>query len=339
MLSERIRVWVQRFPDRQSLVLQWHDPETGKRKSRSAGTANEKDAEQKARDLEYELSHGTYQEPARMTWEQFTELYAAEKLSGLRPNTRAKAGWVFESFGERARPKNLGAVNERLISQYAAKLRSEKRTPATIQGHLAYLKAALKWAVEQKLLPVMPKIGMPKVPKTLTIRKITGDEFARLLGHAPDDAWAAFLSTAWYTGMRRNEMLDLVWESDSGKPWIDFAANRVRIPAAYNKSDADQWIPLHPDLGSLLKARRQTAGPLFVLGSSPPNVSHKFTRVAKAAGLRITLHDLRRSFGSRYASAVPAPVLKRLMRHADIKTTLTFYTDVDDVLDEAIRKA
>ena len=68
-------------------------------------------------------------------------------------------------------------------------------------------------------------------------------------------------------------------------------------------------------------------------------VSRKFTKLAKIAGLRITLHDMRRSFGSRYASVVPAPVLQRLMRHADIKTTLMFYTDVDDVLDDAILKA
>jgi hypothetical protein len=47
----------------------------------------------------------------------------------------------------------------------------------------------------------------------------------------------------------------------------------------------------------------------------------------------------RRSFGSRYASVVPAPVLKRLMRHAEIKTTLAFDVDVDDVLDEVIKKA
>jgi hypothetical protein len=32
-------------------------------------------------------------------------------------------------------------------------------------------------------------------------------------------------------------------------------------------------------------------------------------------------------------------VLQRLMRHADIKTTLAFYTNVDDVLEEAILKA
>jgi integrase len=68
-------------------------------------------------------------------------------------------------------------------------------------------------------------------------------------------------------------------------------------------------------------------------------VSRKFSRLAKSLGLKISLHDLRRSFGSRYAAHVPAPVLQRLMRHADIKTTLAYYTDVDDALEEAILKA
>ena len=38
MPDERVTVWVQRFKDRQHLMLQWIDPDTGKRKSRSAGT-------------------------------------------------------------------------------------------------------------------------------------------------------------------------------------------------------------------------------------------------------------------------------------------------------------
>jgi hypothetical protein len=40
--ERRIRVWIQRFTDRPHLVLQWHDPETGKRRSQSAETADEK---------------------------------------------------------------------------------------------------------------------------------------------------------------------------------------------------------------------------------------------------------------------------------------------------------
>jgi integrase len=180
---------------------------------------------------------------------------------------------------------------------------------------------------------------MPKVPKKVNIRKIVLEEFERLLAVAPDDCWVAFLYTAWHTGMRRNEMLDLTWHGDGGTPWVDFAQNRIWIPAEYNKSNADQWVPLHPDLAEVLKPRRQARGKLFPLSASPREVSRKFTRLAKKAGLKITLHDLRRSFGSRYAAVVTAAVLQRLMRHADIKTTLAYYTNVDDQLDEAIRKA
>src|SRR5262249_11413649 len=151
-----------------------------------------------------------------------------------------------------------------------------------------------------------PKVTMPKVPKKVTIRKITAEEFERLFEAAPDPLWAAFIATAWYTGMRRNQMLDLVWSGEDGRPWLDFKDNRVRIPAAYNKSDAAQWVPLPPQLAELLLPLRRPRGRVFPLSTSPMEVSRKFTRLAKKVGLKISLHDLRRSFGSRYAPVVPA---------------------------------
>jgi integrase len=40
-------------------------------------------------------------------------------------------------------------------------------------------------------------------------------------------------------------------------------------------------------------------------------------------------HDLRRSFGTRWAKRVKTPVLMRLMRHENIATTMTFYVDLE----------
>jgi integrase len=339
MPDKRITVYILKQPDRQFFKLEWVEPDTGRRRSRSAKTADPEEAEKARGDLEYELNHGLAQEPSKMSWEEFHDLYEEEKLAGGREATRKKAEYVFDRFAELAHPKNIGVITERMLSGYATQLRKNGMRPATIQGHLAYLRAALRWAADQKLIPTAPKVVMPKLPKKQVIRKIVAEEFERLLAAAPDETWQAFLYTAWHTGCRRNEMLDMVWENDAGRPWIDFAARRVWIPAEYNKSDADQWIPLHPDLAVVLEKRRQLKGRLFPLSQSPREVSRKFTRVAKAAGLKITLHDLRRSFGSRYAPHVQAPVLQRLMRHADIKTTLAYYTNVDDVLDEAILKA
>ena len=84
---------------------------------------------------------------------------------------------------------------------------------------------------------------------------------------------------------------------------------------------------------------RQARGRLFPLAVNPEGMSIKFRKIAKRAGIRVTLHDLRRSFGSRLAPQVSAAVLQRLMRHADIKTTLGFYTNVDGALEDAILKA
>src|SRR5262249_35025216 len=152
-----------------------------------------------------ELNHGLAQEPSKMPWEAFRQLYEDEKLAGAREATRKKAGYVFDAFAELARPKCLGVITERTMSKYATHLRQREYKPATIQGHLAYLRAALRWAADQKLIPVAPKVVMPKVPKKKIIRKIVAEEFERLLAAAPDDGWRAFLSTAWHTGMRRNE--------------------------------------------------------------------------------------------------------------------------------------
>lgn len=335
----RVTVWVQKKHDRPHLVLEWHDPENGRRHSRTAGTADPDEAEQKRKDLEYELAHGLVREPGKMTWENFRLIYMEEKLDGAREATRLKAEGVFDSFEKFANPKTIGKITERVLSRYSVRLRERPCSPATIHGHLAYLRAALRWAADQKLIQAAPKIAMPKLSKKKTIRKIVAEQFERLLEKAPSDLWRAYMATAWYTGMRRNEMLDLSWD-DKDLPTFDFRDNKVRIPAAYNKSDEDQWIPLHPELKEIVEALPgDRKGKIFPFHGVPREVSRKFTKLARSAGLKITLHDLRRSFGSRYAAVVPAAVLQRLMRHADIKTTLTYYTDVDDALDEAILKA
>jgi integrase len=336
--ERRVTVYLLRPKDRPGYQLQWVDPDTGKRRTKSASTEARGEAEAARRDLEYEINHGLHREPSKMTWAEFRRQYEAEKLATLRWATRRKADGVLDAFGSFFGDRKLGEVTERAVSKYAAHVREKGFRPATVHGHLAYLRAALRWAVDQKFIPAVPKFVMPKLPKKTKVRKIVAEEFERLVAVAPDASWRAFLCTAWYSGMRRCEMLDLHWRGDEGLPWVDFDAARIRIPAEYNKSDADQWIPLHPELAEILAPLRSDRGRIFRLGL-PRRVSQKFGPLALKAGLRITLHDLRRSFGSRYAAVVPAQVLQRLMRHANIRTTLEFYTDLDDALDEAIRKA
>src|SRR5215468_9622197 len=96
--KKRVVVWVQLFGDRDYLMLQWHDPVTGKRKSKSAGTCNPLEAEKKRADLEYELNHGLHHEPVKVSWQRFRDVFEAEYLPGVRPKTQQLYRRVLDQF-------------------------------------------------------------------------------------------------------------------------------------------------------------------------------------------------------------------------------------------------
>lgn len=58
--------------------------------------------------------------------------------------------------------------------------------------------------------------------------------------------------------------------------------------------------------------------------------------VRKSEGKFASAHDLRRSFGTRWAPKVKPVTLQLLMRHRSIETTLKYYVaqDADEIADE-----
>ena len=62
--------------------------------------------------------------------------------------------------------------------------------------------------------------------------------------------------------------------------------------------------------------------------------------VNRAEGKYASVHDLRRSFGTRWAARVKPATLQLLMRHRSIETTLKYYVaqDADEVADELWRE-
>jgi hypothetical protein len=143
------------------LVLQWIDPDTGRRRSRSAKTANEKEAEQARADLEYELNNGRYQETSRMTWERFRDLFEAEYVANTRLDTQRNYQATFDLFERLCHPGSLKSISERTISIFQAGMRKEPgrghpgegMMASSIKVRLQFLHTAMSWAVAQKMLP------------------------------------------------------------------------------------------------------------------------------------------------------------------------------------------
>jgi integrase len=347
MSEKRITVWVQSFKDRANLVLQWIDPDTGARKSKSAETGDPEQAEAKRADLEYELNHGLHKEASRMTWERFRELFEAEYLSNLRPRTRLRYDDVFDLFEELARPTSLKAITERTVSAFAAALRQKPThgrvgmMPSTIRVTLQFLRTALAWAVGQKLLPACPKFPGVKVPRKKP-QPIPLESFERLLDKAPDANMRTYLLTGWLAGLRLAEAATLEWEPTEEAPYLDLARSRIILPAGFVKAVEDQWVPLDPTLRQALEALPRHGRKVFRFVGKDGHpltrngVSERVIRLAKKAGVKLTMHTLRKGFGCRYAGKVPAQVLQRLMRHADVKTTMAYYANVDQAVEEAV---
>ena len=59
-MSEEIKVYVVKYPDRKSLYMRYLNPATGKQVARSTGETHQRDAERKAAKWEAELREGRY---------------------------------------------------------------------------------------------------------------------------------------------------------------------------------------------------------------------------------------------------------------------------------------
>jgi integrase len=348
MHEKRIVVWVQRFKGRSALMLQWHDPDTGKRKSESAGTADVEKAEQARSDKEYELNHGLHQDRSRMTWAKFRELFEDEFVSGKRDSTRENYASMFDLFERLCHPQLLRNITERTLSAFVAQMRKERgrsaegMMPSSIKVRLQFLHAALAWAVEQKLMGKMPKFPKIRVPKKKP-QPVPTESFERLVSKATDPAMRAFLHSGWLAGLRFGEAYNLEWEATTEAPYVDLASDRIILPAEIVKGDADQWIPLDPALRKIFEGLPRTGRRVFQFtaerGNKPTSrrtVRERLKLLAKAAGVRLSMKSLRRGFGCRYAGKVPAQVLQKLMRHSTITITMEYYANVDDAVMDAV---
>lgn len=341
-MSERIRVWVQKFKDRRYPMLQWYDPETGKRCSQSARTDDPEAIEDARADLESDLNNGRFNEPCKMPWEKFREVYLREEGTGRTEKGISKINSAFNALEDLVKPKTLGGVTERTISRFITEMRTRGNSPSTIKGYLAHIKASLRWAERQKMIPKAPHVEMPNVPKNTNkarinkAARITDKHLQQLRDACPNRGWELLVMLGWHCGLRRTEAREVRGEH------INLESHLLSIPS--NKANdlaASAVIP--PELEAYLRGRWPDGIPdgKLIHDSQVPGsqnqVSKRFALLAQASGVPgnskdgfITFHDLRRVFGSRWAKRAPAQILQRLMRHSHISVTMDYYADTDD---------
>ena len=253
-------------------------------------------------------------------------------------------------------PKHLANATSPTLSRFQAELRNEGMKEVTLSSHLRCLRAALGWAHAIGLLPILPRVAMPKRPKGQRLmrgRPLATEEFERMLAATPKvrpndpEPWQRLLTGLWLSGLRLGESFRLSWDPD-GALFVDLSGKhpQLRIWAEAEKGRQDRKLALTPDFAEWLLHTPESDrhGPVFPILTRhnpqrmlPNQAGRIISAIGKKAGIIVnkeagkyaSAHDLRRSFGTRWAKRVMPAVLQKLMRHSTIETTLRYYADLD----------
>lgn len=280
------------------------------------------------------------------TFAEFAQAWFAEYVvPNLKPSQQRNVGYVLRGalipyFGR----MSLSEITVRTTEQYKARRRSEGRSNKTIKNHLSVLNRCLNtahaWGVLKRSPPA---INWPKC-EPAEMDFLSFDECELLLS-AADGMDYEMILLAVRTGMRQGELKGLQWSSinwenrsvtvrhsrdDNAKILVTPKSNRIR------------HIPLDTDAYEMLFGRRRSTGYVFTDPNKGP-LTHKLItarlrRVCARAGFRkIGWHTLRHTFASHLSMrGVPITVVKELMGHADIKTTMRYSHLTVSVLRTAI---
>lgn len=351
--------------------------EDGKRKWESLGHSNAKKAEQQRSVKEKQLRMG-YHKPTAMTLRKFMQDSLTRTGDQIRESTRKEYRQAMEAF-----ISTVGNIDYRIVNQghgeyFRQACLDRGESPATAAKKLRELKRYFTLAVQRKQLVENPLeyVKLPKVPRQ-RIRVYSAEEIDSMIRAASSLQnpsvleWDLLIILAITTGLRKSELLNLVWSD------IDFDRMTVEVAPKDNTAETWQWkikdtdrrvVPLTEDVSQLLIAlqqRRPNGYPYvmvppkrydyiqqelrplgkWTLSNARNKVINNFTKMlneilAKARVKKGTFHDIRRSaITNWFQQGLSEYEVMTLAGHAKFETTRTFYLAVSNDLADRAREA
>ena len=322
--------------------LQWVD---GKRKSETIGTKQEyptKAAAWKAAKPLAQVSPSTAPNVGTLV-----EQYRQEKMPARHSTRRGYDTWLDNHILPRWGTSPLTDVQARPVELWLQSLVLAPKSKLHIRGLLSVLWDFAMWSDSvptqrnpMELVSVAGASQRVRKPRSLTV-----EEFQTLLGTlGKDTCWRTILLLTVSFGLRISELLGLKWSD------VDWLNKTIRIERGVVKQIVDnvkttcssRTMICADELLEVLKQWRQTtqfstpddwmfASPVK-LGRQPYGYTHVWRTLgnaAKVAGIaHVSSHVFRHTHRSWLDSVgTPVGVQQKLMRHADIRTTMNIYGD------------
>jgi integrase len=184
----------------------------------------------------------------------------------------------------------------------------------------------------------------PSAPAAAETYAYSLEEINAILMHIPEPATTAF-AVAAYAGLRLGEIEGLRWDDyRNGEIHVSRSIWNGRATDPKTRQSCAS-VPVIRQLAERLEMHRLRCGnpqngPMFANGLGKPlNMNNLLSRVMLPALHKAVIewhgwHSCRRGLGSNlYRLGVPDKVIQRILRHANVSTTTTYYvkTAADDV--------
>ena len=271
----------------------------GKRVREKIGP-NQKLAKQVLAKRQTEVAEGKFLEKKKevtMRLDKLIDEYLEHTKELKKSHRRDKnsADHFFAFYGKRA----ISVVTPASLEKYRAE-RKKHRTrdnkppaPATINREISFLKRVFSWAVENNMLSDNPvkRIKMLK-EDNIRDRVLSEDEWKRLKAVSHEHL-LPILIVAYFTGMRKGEILGLRWGQ------VDFDKGFITLDAEETKTNQSRQVPMHQDVMKMLKAikkpdMKKTDNVFKFQGNPILDVKNSFGKACKAAGIEnFRFHDFR----------------------------------------------
>jgi integrase len=266
-----------------------------------------------------------------MTFKQLSEWYLDQE-----PVKQLASYYIIEKkldlFNREFGSKIVAKIKPVDLQNFQIKRQSDGKMPATVDQDLGKVKAMINMAFDNDLVSGKTLKTFKRVKKTLKkgsdVRRriLSVDEFESLMKHAEGHT-KNIIATAYYSGMRKGEILNLTRDK------VDLKKRLIRLEPGDTKDREARDVPICDELFEILRSmlnRVQKAtsdNHVFQYNGKPIvyNFTRSLERACKAAGIAygrfvkngFIFHDLRRTFNTNMRKAgVSETVIMKITGHS-----------------------
>ena len=303
------------------------DPKTHKRKSFYGETPRE--VNRKLMEYEQEGEKGKkFSEVAREWWDFEVEKLSPSTIRAYNSLSKHVINWF-----EHDRITEITTID---INAFLIDLAKKGYAKKSVKNHLIIISRIFHFAVVSGYIVVNPTNDV-EIPRNLPEKKRhPATESDEEIIYKSADIWLLpYMALA--TGMRKGELIGLRWED------IDFENNLIYVRRsvwhgrkAFIKAPKTETgircIPIISHLREHL-IKHKAAPSHYVFGGKEPMTEkaflYRYKKFQEQTGITATAHQLRKSFATfAVESNVPPDVLRTIIGHKDISTTLNIYAEV-----------